>query len=71
MSDSGPDNVVLNLLREIRTETRELRGDMVEVKERFGLLEGSVASLSRRVDRLGGDVDLIKRRLELSDHPIS
>jgi hypothetical protein len=40
---------------------------MVEVKERLGLLEGSVASLSRRVDRIGGDVEQIKRRLDLVD----
>jgi nitrate/nitrite-specific signal transduction histidine kinase len=30
-------------------------------------LEGSVASLSRRVDRMGGDLEQIKRRLDLVD----
>ena len=49
---------------------------MPEVKERLGLLEqqlGSTgqqyASLSRRVDRIGDDIALIKRRLDLVDTP--
>ncbi len=69
MSDSGPDSLVLNLLRHIRSRVDEHAADMVEVKERLGLLEGSVASLSRRVDRMAGDVERMKRRLDLSDAP--
>jgi hypothetical protein len=42
---------------------------LVEIKERLGLLEGGQASLSRRVDRIAGDVEHIKRRLELTDAP--
>ena len=38
---------------------------MIEVKERLGLIESQYASLSRRADRIGGDVELIKRRLNL------
>jgi len=47
----------------------ELKGDVIEVKERLGLIEGQYASLSRRVDRMGGDVDHIKRRVDLVDAP--
>jgi predicted nuclease with TOPRIM domain len=47
----------------------ELKSDVIEVKERLGLIEGQYASLSRRVDRMGGDVDHIKRRLDLVDAP--
>ena len=33
------------------------------------MLEGGYASLSRRVDRMGGDVERIKQRLELNEAP--
>jgi hypothetical protein len=39
----------------------------LELTERVGILEGQYASISRRVDRIGGDVDLIKKRLNLAD----
>jgi hypothetical protein len=38
---------------------------MVEVKGRLGLLEQQVASVLGRLDRLAGDVERIKRRLDL------
>ncbi len=47
----------------------ELKSDVIEVKERLGLIEGQYSSISRRVDRIGGDVDQIKRRLDLVDAP--
>jgi hypothetical protein len=59
------DNLVLEPLRAIRGDIAEIKADMVEVKERLGLLEGQYASLSRRVDRLGGDVETIKRHLDI------
>lgn len=59
------DNLVLELLRAIRGDIGEIKTDIVEIKERLGLLEGLYGSLSRRVDRLGGDVELIKKRLDL------
>ncbi len=68
MSDQ-PDNLVLNLLRAIRGDISQIKADMIEVKERLGFLEGSYASLSRRVDRIGGDVERIKIRLELVETP--
>lgn len=71
MSDQGPDNLVLNLLRQIRAKQGEHTADLLEVKERLGLIEGNGASISRRLDRVAGDVELIKRRLELIDAPIA
>jgi len=41
------------------------RGDLAEVKERLGILESQYASLSRRVDRIAGDVEQVKRQLNL------
>ena len=61
------DDLVLVLLRGIRDDISAIKGDMAEVKERLGLLEGFYASLSRRLDRVGGDVERIKVRLELVD----
>ncbi len=66
MSDQ-PDNLILTLLRAIRGDIAELKVDMIEVKERLDIIESQYASLSRRVHRVGGDVELIKRRLELAD----
>ena len=69
MSD-GPDSLVLNLLRHIRGRVDDNADNMIEIKERLGLLEGSVASVSRRVDRLDMRVERIERRLELTDASI-
>lgn len=64
MSDNTPD-IVLEHLRAIRGDLAEIKADLVEVKESIGLLEGQYANLSKRVDRPGGDVEQIKRRLDL------
>ncbi len=64
------DNLVLDLLRAIRGDIGELRADVSELKDRVGLLEVQGASISRRLDRVGGDVERIKRRLDLSDASI-
>ena len=63
------DNLVLDLLRAIRGDIAGLKTDMTKIKERIGLLEGSNASVSRRLDRVASDVDLIKRRLDLVEAP--
>ena len=63
------DNIVLERLREIRGVPGDIKTDTIEIKERLGLLEAGSASLSRRVDRLGGDVEYIKRRLDIVDAP--
>ena len=61
------DKLVLDLLHAIRGDIAGLKTDMVEIKERIGLLEGGNTSVSRRLDRVGGDVELIKRRFDLVD----
>jgi hypothetical protein len=69
MADDA-DNMVLSLLRAMRGDTSQIKSDVIEIKERLGFLEGSYASLSRRIDRIGGDVELIKTRLDIVDAPI-
>lgn len=64
-----PENLVPTYLRHIDTKIDGLRADMVEVKQRIGFLEEQYASISRRVDRIGGDVEQIKSRLDLVDMP--
>lgn len=64
MSD-GPTNLVSEMLRAIRGDLAEMKADLIEVKERLGLLEGQYASVSRRLDRLSGDMEQVKRRLNL------
>jgi hypothetical protein len=62
-----PESLVLTYLRRIDTKVDGLRADMIEVKQRIGFLEEQYASISRRVDRIGGDVERIKTRLDLVD----
>jgi chromosome segregation ATPase len=59
------DNIILKHLRHIRGQLDRMQTDLLELKERVGALEGQYASLSRRVDRMGEDVTLIRRRLDL------
>ncbi len=61
------DSLVLEMLRAIRGDLSGIKADIIELKERVGLVEGQTASISRRLDRVGGDVEQIKRRLELVD----
>lgn len=65
-----PENLILTYLRRIDSKVDGLRTDMVEVKERLGFWEEQYASISRRVDRIGGDVERIKTRLDLVDAPV-
>jgi len=66
MSDN-PENMVLTLLRAIRRDIAEVNSDLSEVKERLGILQAQYASLSRRVDRIGGNMERVKHRLNLAD----
>lgn len=66
MSDE-PDSIVLRYLRRIDERISTLVVDVHDVKERLGLLEASYASLSRRIDRVAGDVEQIKKRLDIVD----
>ena len=61
------DSIALDLLGAIRGDIAELKTDGIEIKERLGMLEAQGASPSRRIDRLSGDVEQIKRRLNLVD----
>ncbi len=64
MSDQRGD-LVLEMLRAIRGDLAEVKADLAELKQRVGMLETQYASLSTRVDRVAGDIVLIKRRLDL------
>jgi hypothetical protein len=68
MSDH-PDNIVLARLREIRDLLGEIRTDTSDIRLRVGMLEGGYASISLRLDRLAGDMERVKRRLDLVDVP--
>lgn len=60
-----PENIVLDLLRAIHSDIAEVKTDLVELKERVGNLESQYASVSRRLDRMAGDIERIKKRLDL------
>jgi len=61
------DNLVLERLREIRAMLGRVLEDTADLRLRVGAPEASNASVSLRLDRIGTDVDLIKRRLDLVD----
>jgi predicted nuclease with TOPRIM domain len=60
---------VLDGQRKHDSELAEIKTDVIEIKERLGFLEGQYGNVSRRLDRIGGDVEQIKRRLDLVDAP--
>jgi predicted nuclease with TOPRIM domain len=64
MADPSLELIQLMLQRVIDKQN-EHTADFIEVKEHLNTLEFSNASLSRRLDRVAGDVELIKRRLDL------
>jgi hypothetical protein len=68
MSDM-PDNLLLERLREIRALLGEVREDTADTRLRVGMLEAGYASISLRLDRPAGDVERIKRRLDLVEMP--
>lgn len=57
-------NLVLEHLRAIRSDLAGLKADMQELKERTGHLEGLYGTLSQRVDRIGGDLAMVTRRMD-------
>ena len=59
------DDLVLEHLRHIRAVVDDTREDIAEIRSRLGLLEGGYAAVSHRLDRMGGDIARIKRRLDL------
>ncbi len=69
MSDDR-DHLVLERLREIRALLGEVKEDTAELRLRVGMIEAGYASMSLRLDRLGGDMEMVKRRLGLLDPAI-
>jgi hypothetical protein len=61
------DNLVLERLRGIHAMLGRVLEDTADLRLRVGALEASNASVSLRLGRIGTDVDLIKRRLDLVD----
>jgi gamma-glutamylcyclotransferase (GGCT)/AIG2-like uncharacterized protein YtfP len=66
MSDS-PENLVLSLLRAIRTDIAEIKETLRETQMRLYALELNYVSMRPQLDRVAGDVQRIKRRLELTE----
>jgi len=66
MSDN-PDNLVLSLLRAVRTDIGEIKETLRETQMRLYALELNYVSMRPQRDRVAGDVERIKRRLELTD----
>ncbi len=64
---SDPENLVLPLLRAIRTDIGEIRADMREMRGRISIVEATLVSMQQQLDRTRGDVERIKQRLELVD----
>ena len=65
----SPKNLILEHLRYIRGAVDGLRDDVLEVKNRLGLVDETCASLSRRLDRLDERVGRIERRLDITPVP--
>jgi predicted nuclease with TOPRIM domain len=61
---------ILTGQREIGRQLDELRTDVQEIKGRVSMLEQQYASLSHRIDRLGGSQLRIERRLGLIDDQV-
>ena len=64
MSEDHAD-LILEHLRAICGDIAEIKADLVEIKQRLGRLEAQYANVFGRVDRIAGDIALIKRRLDL------
>lgn len=64
LSDN-PTNLILEYLRAIRGDIAEIKTDIVEMRERLGRLEANYANVSRRIDRMAGDIEQINHRLDL------
>jgi hypothetical protein len=69
------DNLVLELLRQIRSEMAELRFDVTDMKARVSSIEqfqGNILTMlggiSQPMDRSDEKISRIERRLDLVDH---
>lgn len=66
MSDN-PDNLVLSLLRAICTDISEIKETLREARMQLYAHELNYVSMRPQLDRVAGDIERIKRRLELTD----
>jgi hypothetical protein len=64
MSDERSD-LILTMLRAIRADIADIKADISELRHRVGLLEVAYSTMQQRMDRMAGDVEQIKRRLDL------
>ncbi len=75
------DNLVLDILRSLRSDMTEMKADIRDVKHRMNALKISFAnfvsteashyaSTSSRLYRLSDRMDRVERRLEFSEAPI-
>ena len=63
------NDLMLPLVRAIREDVADLQMDVAELNERLVVLQGGIASVSRRTDRIAGNVDHVKRRLGIMEGP--
>ena len=62
-----PTDMTLVLLRKIDQRTERMADDLHDLKVRMTSVEGELAGVNRRLDRLEGRVERIERRRELTD----
>jgi predicted nuclease with TOPRIM domain len=63
MSDRS--DMMLEMLRAIRADIGEMKANIAEIRHRLGLLEVGYATMQQRMDRMVGDIEQIRRRLDL------
>ena len=59
------ENLVLEMLRAIRATQEKHSTDLLEIKERLGIIERQYASVSRRIDRIDARLERAEPRLDL------
>lgn len=64
---ADPENLVLTSLRRIDARLANVEVAAIEIKERLGTLGQQYANMSRRIDRMDGDLQQVRRRLDLVD----
>ena len=70
--EDQPDNIVLNILREMRKETgafhRETRFALQQTNERLAAMEHHLAGLVVSANRFTDDVDELRARISRIEH---
>ena len=69
MSDE-PTNLILPMLRDIRSVLGKIAEDVADLKLRVGMLEAGYASMSLRLDRIDIRLERVEKRLGLIDPAI-